>query len=670
MAVVSRFVVSAVAATAVLAALAWPVLTQELMCPELYHLEQYVGDSNHGNVCRSGGGDNGFVCPRCCQATDGPPYCGNATVATAPCRATDLSACTAAIADKHPGVQISRDNTLPTMFIDATISQPKTGSGNTFTAHLPDYDPKTGSHAVGDEVRTPKSIEYHFVERQLIVLKTHEWSFFQKRYAELQSTYNIQGCRVYMNLRDPVEQLASNFIQSHSTTSKICLERKQMCSSMRNSEGKFDMNSASLDEAFETYVKKRKILHGLWQGSADLFNDFTGQRIQWVLDSGLPTTYYSLPGAQMKNWTLHVHRTEHLSQSDAGCAAGGVHKQAIRHITLKTSRLHTLACDYIRNKREKKTEVASMVLDFCVAWSECCKDLKGRATLTPNFHIATDVHKAKQTMHTFYEPFDYSVDNTIDLRIVSAWADVWTAAGWKARMLTLSDARRHPLFEQVSQRLDKLESANALGGNVAYEKMCYFRYLAIAAHGGGWMCDYDTIPLAMLNDKGRHPMPSHFTSYDRHVPSLMVGNADQWTALLLRMLDVVEAFVFNVDTVVSSTLRDKLVKQCDPWCNGSKSDMIALLLVGLLQDMQGPAEDLYIDMVASKVTSLSHLYVDAINGTSKDAAVTFCSTARNFKALHVSHAAVHQTFGDAVFKQIMRSDIMKSVRETYQRHCN
>lgn len=103
MAVVSRFVVSAVAATAVLAALAWPVLTQELMCPELYHLEQYVGDSNHGNVCRSGGADNGFVCPRCCQTTDGPPYCGDATVATAPCRATDLSACTAAIADKQLG---------------------------------------------------------------------------------------------------------------------------------------------------------------------------------------------------------------------------------------------------------------------------------------------------------------------------------------------------------------------------------------------------------------------------------------------------------------------------------------------------------------------------------------------------------------------------------------
>ena len=141
-------------------------------------------------------------------------------------------------------------------------------------------------------------------------------------------------------------------------------------------------------------------------------------------------------------------------------------------------------------------------------------------------------------------------------------------------------------------------------------------------------------------------MPSHFTSYDRHVPSLMVGNADQWTALLLRMLDVVEAVVFNVDTVVSSTLRDKLVEQCGTSGNGPKSDMIALLLVGLLQDMQGPAEDRYIDMVASKVTSLSHLYVDAINGTSKDAAVTFCSTARNFKALHVSHAAVHQTFGD------------------------
>jgi len=99
----SGFVVSAVAVAAVLAALVWPVLTQERMCPELHHLEQYVGDPNHGNVCRSDVADNAFVCPRCCTVTNGPPHCGNTAVAAAPCRATDLSACTAAIADKQPG---------------------------------------------------------------------------------------------------------------------------------------------------------------------------------------------------------------------------------------------------------------------------------------------------------------------------------------------------------------------------------------------------------------------------------------------------------------------------------------------------------------------------------------------------------------------------------------
>ena len=51
------------------------------------------------------------------------------------------------------------------------------------------------------------------------------------------------------------------------------------------------------------------------------------------------------------------------------------------------------------------------------------------------------------------------------------------------------------------------------------------------------MADYDTVPLAMIYDQGKHPMPPRFTSYDRHVPALMVGSADQRTILLLRILE-------------------------------------------------------------------------------------------------------------------------------------
>lgn len=101
----SGFLVPAVAIAAVMAALVRPVLTQEQMCPESYHLEQHVGYPKSGNVCRADGADKGFVCPRCCKTTRGPPYCESTTVVNEPCRATDLSTCTAAVAGKSGTIQ-------------------------------------------------------------------------------------------------------------------------------------------------------------------------------------------------------------------------------------------------------------------------------------------------------------------------------------------------------------------------------------------------------------------------------------------------------------------------------------------------------------------------------------------------------------------------------------
>ena len=88
----------------------------------------------------------------------------------------------------------------------------------------------------------------------------------------------------------------------------------------------------------------------------------------------------------------------------------------------------------------------------------------GIPTLARGAHIETNVDKAARTMHTFYHPFEKSTDNTKDLRIMSSWASSWAGVGYSARMLTLVDARRHPLFEKVSQRIDKLDEANAFGG--------------------------------------------------------------------------------------------------------------------------------------------------------------------------------------------------------------
>lgn len=240
------------------------------------------------------------------------------------------------------------------MFIDATVTQAKTGSGNTYLSHLPGWNPKTKDHVQGNVVRTFKSIERHYADLELIVMKTHDFNYFKERLREFQKMYNIVGCRLYVNLRDPVDQLASNYVQQN---------RK---------EGVDVAASPNIEAEWQNWTRHGQLVQ-LWQGSADLFKSFTGHPITWVLESGLPTMYYSLPGSEFKNCTLHVHRTEQLSKPDKGCGSQGVSKQQVVNIKSGKSKLKDLACEHILNQREKNS---GLPFKFCVAWSDCCAHLK------------------------------------------------------------------------------------------------------------------------------------------------------------------------------------------------------------------------------------------------------------------------------------------------------
>lgn len=52
----------------------------------------------------------------------------------------------------------------------------------------------------------------------------------------------------------------------------------------------------------------------------------------------------------------------------------------------------------------------------------------------------------------------------------------------------------------------------------------------MAALSGGWMTDYDTIPLNMNAEVygGAFPNEGQFTAYEGHVPSLVVGSGEEW----------------------------------------------------------------------------------------------------------------------------------------------
>ena len=56
-------------------------------------------------------------------------------------------------------------------------------------------------------------------------------------------------------------------------------------------------------------------------------------------------------------------------------------------------------------------------------------------------------------------------------------------------MLTLDDAMRQPDFDEVEKKME------AIHGKLKYDALCFYRWLAMAVSGGGWMSDHDTFPV-------------------------------------------------------------------------------------------------------------------------------------------------------------------------------
>lgn len=82
-----------------------------------------------------------------------------------------------------------------------------------------------------------------------------------------------------------------------------------------------------------------------------------------------------------------------------------------------------------------------------------------------------------------------------------------------------------------------------------YNQKCFWRWLAMAAIygdgdgdiGGGWMSDYDTMPLELTAEIGNKLAMENggkFTSYSWHVPCLLYGSRDEWDRVINLMIGV------------------------------------------------------------------------------------------------------------------------------------
>jgi len=74
-----------------------------------------------------------------------------------------------------------------------------------------------------------------------------------------------------------------------------------------------------------------------------------------------------------------------------------------------------------------------------------------------------------------------------ELRLTILWREKWKSAGWEPVILSEWQARQHPHFEEYDAAISKLPSCNP----PIYEKFCFYRWIALAQVGGGWLADYD-----------------------------------------------------------------------------------------------------------------------------------------------------------------------------------
>lgn len=170
----------------------------------------------------------------------------------------------------------------------------------------------------------------------------------------------------------------------------------------------------------------------------------------------------------------------------------------------------------------------------------------------------------KPIMSTFFEPVPEGCCGMTErghLNLVATWEKSWQSVGWTTRILKEEDARKHPRFEELDEKLEK-------AGVSQYDRRCFWRWLAMAMdEDGGWvsagcrlylyslvslfdsypvftsiqMVDYDFFPLTLTPSIGQELASTPgFKSWSVHVPTLIHADHDAWNVITDKMIDIVD----------------------------------------------------------------------------------------------------------------------------------
>lgn len=125
-------------------------------------------------------------------------------------------------------------------------------------------------------------------------------------------------------------------------------------------------------------------------------------------------------------------------------------------------------------------------------------------------------------VYTYFSEVDYQ--HVADQwSMISHWKQSWAKRGWSPHVLGIEDARKHPMFSEFEERVLQLPTVNT----VQYETACYFRWLAVAAAGGGFMSDYDVVNYGFIPRSPASDLVIYEATYntDYVTPSVVGGSA-------------------------------------------------------------------------------------------------------------------------------------------------
>ena len=139
---------------------------------------------------------------------------------------------------------------------------------------------------------------------------------------------------------------------------------------------------------------------------------------------------------------------------------------------------------------------------------------------------------AKRVVHIFYDKeIEEAVAPHAARETLSAWKYNWRLAGWHPRILTTFDSQHSSLHDDLVHALSlaRYKHANEK------ETSCLMRYVAMAAVGGGWLSDIDTVPTNL--QPGRDlPNNGNFTVFENEFASMMSGTRVEFERVLRVLL--------------------------------------------------------------------------------------------------------------------------------------